>query len=83
MTVVLLEDGRELARGPGSAIMENPLNSAMWLARDLAKAGIELEPGDVLSLGSFLPAQPPKAGTKGTARYVGLPGDPAVSVTFK
>jgi 2-keto-4-pentenoate hydratase len=83
MTVVLLEDGHELAKGPGSAILDNPLNSAMWLARDLAGAGIELKAGDMLSLGSFLPAQPPKAGTKGTARYVGLPGDPTVSVTFR
>ena len=83
MTVVLLEDGRELAKGPGSAIMDNPLNSAMWLARDLASVGIELKPGDKLSLGSFLPAQPPRAGTKGTVQYLGLPGDPIVSVSFK
>ena len=83
MTVVLLEDGRELAKGLGSAIMDNPLNSAMWLARDLASVGIELKPGDKLSLGSFLPAQPPRAGTKGTVQYLGLPGDPIVSVSFK
>jgi 2-keto-4-pentenoate hydratase len=83
MTVVLLEDGRELGRGPGSAIMEHPLNAAMWLAQDLARAGVRLKAGDMLSLGSFLPAQPPKPGTTGTARYLGLPGDPEVSVRFK
>jgi 2-keto-4-pentenoate hydratase len=83
MTVVLLEDGRELAKGPGSAIMDNPLNAAMWLARDLERNGIRLKAGDVLSLGSFLPAQPPKPGTTGAVRYIGLPGDPAVTVRFK
>ena len=83
MTVVLMEDDRELGRGPGSAIMDNPLNAAMWLARDLARNGTELKAGDLLSLGSFLPASPPKPGTRGTARYLGLPGDPSVSVHFK
>jgi 2-keto-4-pentenoate hydratase len=83
MTVVLLEDGRELAKGPGSAIMDNPLNAAMWLARDLERNGIRLKAGDVLSLGSFLPAQPPKPATTGAVRYIGLPGDPAVTVRFK
>jgi 2-keto-4-pentenoate hydratase len=83
MTVVIYEDGRELARGPGSAIMEHPLNSAMWLARDLARRGIALKPGDLLSLGSFLPAQPPKPGTTGTVRFLGLPGDPTVTVRLE
>jgi len=83
MTVVLLEDGRELARGPGSAIMGHPLNSAMWIAQDLARSGIRLKAGDLLSLGTFLPFQPPKPGTTATVRYLGLPGDPSVSVTFR
>jgi 2-keto-4-pentenoate hydratase len=83
MTVTLSQDGVELHRGPGSAIMGHPLNSAMWLARDLEKSGIRLEPGDLLSLGSFLPIQPSKAGTTGSVKYIGLPGDPEVSVQFR
>jgi 2-keto-4-pentenoate hydratase len=83
MTVVLSEDGRELARGPGSAVMEHPLNSAMWLAHDLERAGLRLEAGDLLSLGTFLPFQPPKPGTTVAVQYLGLPGDPSVTVTFK
>jgi 2-keto-4-pentenoate hydratase len=83
MTVTLSEDGVELQRGPGAAIMDNPLNSAMWLARDLEKAGIRLKPGDLLSLGSFLPPKPPKPGTRATVKYLGLPGDPEVSVSFR
>jgi 2-keto-4-pentenoate hydratase len=83
MSVTLEQDGVELHRGPGSVIMEHPLNSAMWLARDLAQAGIRLRPGDLLSLGSFLPIQAPKPGSTGSVKYLGLPGDPEVSVRFR
>jgi 2-keto-4-pentenoate hydratase len=83
MTVVLLADGRELARGPGTAIMGHPLNAAMWIAQDLDRSGIRLKAGDLLSLGTFLPPELPTAGTTATARYLGLPGDPSVSVSFK
>lgn len=83
MTVVLSEDGKELARGPGSAIMGHPLNSAIWLARELERNGVRLKPGDMLSLGSFLPLQPPRAGASSSVQYIGLPGDPGVSVRFR
>jgi 2-keto-4-pentenoate hydratase len=83
MTVVLIEDGRELARGPGSAIMGHPLSSAMWLAHDLERSGVGLKAGDLLSLGTFLPFQPTKPGTTVTVQYLGLPGDPSVTVSFK
>jgi 2-oxo-hept-3-ene-1,7-dioate hydratase len=83
MTVVLEEDGKELARGPGAAILGHPLNAAMWLAQALERDGVELRLGDMLSLGSFLPPQPPKPGATGVVRYLGLPGDPAVSVSFR
>jgi 2-keto-4-pentenoate hydratase len=63
--------------------MGNPLNSAIWLAQDLEKAGVILMPGDLLSLGSFLPLRQPKPGTRVVVRYLGLPGDPAVSATFR
>jgi 2-keto-4-pentenoate hydratase len=83
MTVTLSQDGVELHRGAGSAIMGHPLNSAMWLARDLNKSGIRLKPGDLLSLGTFLPIQPAKVGITGTVKYIGIPGDPEVSVRFR
>lgn len=83
MTVVIEENGKEIGRASGSVLMENPLNSAIWLAKDLAKSGVTLQPGELLSLGSFLPLQKPRAGATATVRYLGLPGDPAVSVTFR
>ena len=85
MTVVMVDEAdgsKELGRGQGSAIMGNPLNAAIWLAKELKKEGIVLKKGDLLSLGGFFPPQPAKAGMKVRMQYIGLPGDPAVSVEF-
>ncbi len=85
MTVVMVDEAdqhKELGRGQGSAIMGNPLNAAIWLAKELKKEGIVLKKGDLLSLGGFFPPQPAKAGMKVKLQYLGLPGDPAVSVEF-
>jgi 2-keto-4-pentenoate hydratase len=84
MTVVLRDqDGKELGRAPGAAILGHPLNAVVWLAEDLAKSGGRLRAGDILSLGSFTAPMPPKAGTTVTVTYEGLPGNPSVSVRFK
>ncbi len=85
MTVVMVDEAdnrKELGRGQGSAIMGNPLNAAIWLAKELKKEGIVLKKGDLLSLGGFFPPQPTKAGMKVRMQYTGLPGDPTVSVEF-
>jgi 2-keto-4-pentenoate hydratase len=81
--VVTDQTGSELARARGTAILEHPLNAVLWLAQDLARSGVALKRGDVLSLGSFTPPLPPRSGSTITVRYVGLPGTPSVSVTFK
>ena len=81
--VVTDRGGKELARGTGAAILDHPLNAALWLAQDLEKSRIKLKPGDMLSLGSFTPPMAPKAGMTVTVRYEGLPGNPTVSVRFK
>ncbi|MBE7423915.1 MAG: hydratase [Zoogloeaceae bacterium] len=84
MTVVLRDqDGKELGRAPGAAILGHPLNAVIWLAQDVGQSGGKLRAGDVLSLGSFSAPMPPKAGTKITVTYEGLPGNPTVSVRFK
>jgi 2-oxo-hept-3-ene-1,7-dioate hydratase len=84
MTVVMTEDrsGKELGRVKGDVIMEHPINAAIWIAQALRKEGIELKPGDILSLGGYIPPSPVQAGTSITVRYIGLPGDPAVTVHF-
>lgn len=84
MDVVMTEEvaGKELAKAKGSVLMDNPLNAAIWLARELRRDGIELKAGDQLSLGGFIGSQPTRAGTRIVVRYLGLPGDPAVSIAF-
>lgn len=81
--VVRDQDGKELARGPGSAILEHPLNAVIWLARDLAADGQRLKAGDLVSLGSFTPLTPPKPGLALTVTYEGLEGNPSVHLKFK
>jgi len=84
MQVVTLDGaGKELARGPGKAILGHPLNAVIWLAEDLRKSRISLKAGDVLSLGAFSAPLKPRPGLAVTVRYLGLPGDPGVGVRFR
>jgi len=75
--------GKELGKGPGSAILDHPLNAVIWIAQDLAKSGGKLRAGDLLSLGSFTPLVPPKPGMSIRVTYEGFPGTPSVGVRFK
>lgn len=83
MVIMRDQDGKELGKAPGAAILGHPLNAVVWLASDLAKSGGKLKAGDILSLGAFTPPMPPKAGMTITVTYEGLPGNPSVSVRFK
>ena len=75
--------GQLLASGKGSDILGQPLNAVVWIAEALQKDGITLQPGDLISLGSFSPLLPPRPGLSVTASYVGLPGAQPVQVHFK
>lgn len=83
MTAIVSGDGAELDRGRGSDVLEHPLNAVVWLAQDLQRLGLAMQPGDLISLGSFSKLMPPKPGLKVEVRYEGLPGTPRVGVTFK
>ena len=72
MSVSLHQDGREVSRAPGAAILGHPLNALAWIARDLARDGRPLRAGDIISLGSFSPPQLVAPGQVWTARYEGL-----------
>ena len=76
-------NGTEIGRGKGSDILEHPLNAVVWLAQALAKEGLAMKPGELISLGSFSPLAPPKPGMKVTATYYGLPGATPVTVSFR
>ncbi|MNW02788.1 2-keto-4-pentenoate hydratase [compost metagenome] len=82
---VSLADGAgvRLGGGKGSDILDHPLNAVVWLAAALKQEGLAMQPGDLISLGSFSPLLPPKAGLAVTATYEGLPGAAPVRVTFK
>ena len=84
MQVVLTDaSGARLGGGKGSDILDQPLNAVVWLAQALAQEGLAMQPGDLISLGSFSPLLPPKPGLSVTATYDGLPGAAPVRVTFK
>ena len=85
MTVVMSDQGpkpQEFGRAKGSDLLGHPLNAAIWLAKALKKEGITLKKGDLLSLGGFLPPVPTQSGMQIQLQYMGLPGDPSVTVSF-
>lgn len=75
--------GAVLGGGKGSDVLEHPLNAVVWLAQALAREGLALQPGDLVSLGSFSALLPPRPGLQVTADYRGLPGAQPVRVRFK
>ena len=85
MRVVLQDGGGGEQRGLGAAVMENPLYAVIWLAQELAADGRRLKRGDLISVGTFLPAPAPVPGRTYTVRYEGLPvaTDPVVTVSFE
>lgn len=83
MTAIVSVDGVEADRGKGSDVLDHPLNAVVWLAQDMARHGVALKPGDLVSLGSFSKLLPPKAGNVVEVAYWGLPGTPRVQVKFK
>ena len=84
MQVVMTDaEGDEVMSTPGAAILGHPLNAVIFVADQLAARGRALEPGDVVSLGSFGRLQPAAPGVSATVRYQGLPGNPEVSVSFE
>lgn len=84
MEVVLTDaSGARLGSGKGSDILDHPLNAVVWLAGALAQEGLALQPGELISLGSFSALLPPKPGLAVTATYHGLPGAEPVRLSFK
>ena len=55
----------------------------VWLIEDLKKGGHELKAGDLISVDSFSPLVPLKAGQTVTVRYEGLAQQATVRVTFQ
>ena len=84
MTVVMQnEKGETIGHGKGSDVLGHPINSVMWIVRDLEHSAQRVQQGDKLGVGAFFPAGIPQAGRSIKVTYQGLPGDPSVSVRFE
>jgi 2-keto-4-pentenoate hydratase len=83
MVVIVKVDGTEIDRGLGADVMGHPLNAVAWLAQDMARNGLSLKVGDLVSLGSFSRLHPPQAGQKVEVSFWGLPGTPAVTLGLR
>jgi 2-keto-4-pentenoate hydratase len=79
------EKGQMLIEGPGSALMDHPMNVVLWIRDSLKADGIALRKGDLLSLGTITKLTPTASNTVIKARYVGLDpkGPVEISVNFK
>ncbi len=79
------EKGTMLIEGPGSSLMDHPMNVVLWIRDSLKSNGILLLKGDLLSLGTITKLTPTAPNTVIKARYVGLDpkGPVEISVIFK
>jgi len=65
-------NGQEVARGLGSAVLGNPLQSVAWLAGKLGAYGRKLRAGDVVMTGSFVRQFPLAPGDRARAVFSGV-----------
>ncbi len=79
------EKGIMLIEGPGSSLLEHPMNVVLWIRDSLKSDGVALKKGDLLSLGTITKLTPTAPNTIIKARYVGLDpkGPVEISVNFK
>ncbi len=76
--------GEVLADAHGSAILDHPLNAALFLIDQARQRGWTIQKGHLMSLGSVGGFQVVRPGLEGHLTYRGLPGGPAtVSVYFE
>jgi 2-keto-4-pentenoate hydratase len=71
-TVVLLQNGNELAEGKGEMAMGHPANAVAWLAGKLAGRGRSLEAGQTVMTGTLTPIMAIEKGATYLARYSSL-----------
>lgn len=71
-TVVLEQNGREVARGTADVVLGDPLRSLVWLANALSAQGRGLDAGDLVASGAMTPPIPVVEGDVVVARYSSL-----------
>jgi 2-keto-4-pentenoate hydratase len=65
-------NGKTVATGRGDAVLGNPLNSVVWLARKLPEFGRGIRAGDLIMSGSFTRQFPIAPGDRIDADFVGI-----------
>jgi 2-keto-4-pentenoate hydratase len=65
-------NGDPVATGRGDAVLGNPLNSVIWLARKLRQFGREIRAGDIIMSGSFTRQFPIAPGDQVQVEFVGI-----------
>jgi 2-keto-4-pentenoate hydratase len=71
-TIALMQDEHEVARGPGSAVLGDPLISLHWLASAIGEFGDRFRAGDVVLAGAVAAAVPLLPGSTWQARADGF-----------
>ncbi|RDI34054.1 2-keto-4-pentenoate hydratase/2-oxopent-4-enoate/cis-2-oxohex-4-enoate hydratase [Rhodococcus sp. AG1013] len=71
--LTLTRDGETVGEGPGSAVLDHPLNAIVWLADSLAQYGDHLRAGDLVLAGAVHAAVPLAAGSTFGVTSPGLP----------
>lgn len=72
-------NGKTVATGRGDAVLGNPLNSVVWLARKLPEFGRGIRAGDLIMSGSFTRQFPIAPGDRIQAEFAGV-GDVQVAM---
>lgn len=72
-TVTMRRNGEEVATGPGSAVLGDPLNALQWLAEAIGRFGESLRAGDIVLAGAVAAAVPLAAGDVFDAAADGFP----------
>ncbi len=65
-------NGAAVATGRGDAVLGNPLNSVVWLARKLKEFGRGIEAGEIIMSGSFTRQFPIAPGDRVEVDFVGV-----------
>ncbi|SFI78134.1 MULTISPECIES: 2-keto-4-pentenoate hydratase [Microbacterium] len=72
LVISLRRDGQEIASGPGSAVLGDPLASVRWLAGVIGSFGERFRAGDFILAGAVSAAAPFDAGVQWSASADGL-----------
>jgi 2-keto-4-pentenoate hydratase len=65
-------NGSTVATGRGDAVLGNPLNSVIWLARKLSEFGRGIQPGEIIMSGSFTRQFPIEPGDRIQVDFAGI-----------